>query len=202
MNYEELVHRILHRVEEQAYHLEHQDLDEDQVAAINIALRALQDPTQGPEIARAMALAFSEQGQIDKVNTLSLLHVIAASPQVADYAEASRLVAEQELAVLARGGPRLQQNLASVERHRGVLAFKLGRYDVALDYFSRAFERQHIPGNLANVLSALLRLGDVHEARDLHNQVLSAFPDAFTKELQRMIQSDPDLALLRMENLG
>ena len=55
----------------------------------------------------------------------------------------------------------------------------------ALDYFSRAFERQHIPGNLANVLSALLRLGDVHEARDLHNQVLSAFPDAFTKELQR-----------------
>lgn len=200
MNYEELVHRILHRVDEQAYHAEHGDLDDGQLAPINTALRALQDPTQGPDVARQLAQRFSAEGRIDPVNTWSLLHVIAASPQVADFAEASRLVAEQEVAALEQGGPRLQKNLASVERHRGVLAFKLGRFDVALDYFSRAFERQHIPGNLANVLCTLLRLGDVAEARDLRDQVFGAFPAPFTAELKRLIQLDPDLALLRQED--
>ncbi len=200
MNYEELVHRILHRVDEQAYHAEHEDLDDEQLGPINQALRALRDPSQGPDVARALTQRFSSTGQIDAVNALSLLHVIAASPQVANYEEASRLVAQQEHAALAQGGPRLSKNLASVERHRGVLAFKLGRFDVALDYFSRAFERQHIPGNLANVLCTLIRLGDVDDARDLRDQVLGAFPPDFTRELVRMIQRDPDLALLRKED--
>ncbi len=200
MNYEELVQRILNRVDEQAYHAEHDDLDGDQLGPINEALRALGDPSQGPDVARALTHRYAETGRIDPVNALSLLHVIAASPQVADYAEASRLVAEQEQAALAMGGPRLQKNLASVERHRGVLAFKMGRFDVALDYFSRAFERQHIPGNLANVLCTLLRLGDVADARDLRDQVFNAFPTAFTRELRRLIRLDPDLALLRQED--
>ena len=63
-----------------------------------------------------------------------------------------------------------------------------------------AFERQHIPGNLANVLCTLLRLGDVIDARDLRDQVMAAFPPEFTRELARMIQLDPDLALLRTED--
>jgi tetratricopeptide (TPR) repeat protein len=200
VNYEELVQRILHRVDEQAYHAEHVDLDEDQLAPINEALRALRDPSQGPNVARAMAHRFLELGVVDPVNALSLLHVIAASPQVADYSAAARLVAEQETAALTQGGPRLQKNLASVERHRGVLAFKMGRYEIALDYFSRAFERQHIAGNLANVLCTLIRLGEVSDARDLRDQVFGAFPAPFIRELRRLIQLDPDLALLRKED--
>ena len=95
------------------------------------------------------------------------------------------------------GGPNLADNLASVDRHRGVLAFLLGQYEVAIDHFTRAFERQRSPGNLANVLATLLRLGDEDEARELLDQVQRAFEDDFVDALSDMIERDPDLALLR-----
>ena len=92
-----------------------------------------------------------------------------------------------------------QANLASGERHRGVLAFVQERYEVALDYFSRAFERQRSAGNLSNVLATLIRLGDISEARDLLSQVRGALPQPLVRDLERIIAADPDLALLRTE---
>ncbi|MFT4979794.1 MAG: tetratricopeptide (TPR) repeat protein, partial [Myxococcota bacterium] len=132
----------------------------------------------------------------------SALHVLAASPKVGDYDEAARLAAAQEMASLQLGGSRQQANLASVERHRGVLAFLQCHYDVALDYFSRAFEREHNAMNLSNVLATLLRLGDEDEAVALLRQVRAALPAALVGELGRLIELDPDLALLRSEVLS
>jgi tetratricopeptide (TPR) repeat protein len=103
------------------------------------------------------------------------------------------------MAAMALGGPRLQANLASVDRHRGVLAYLQGHYGVALDYFSRAFERQHTAGNLSNVLATLIRLGDVDEARALAKQVRSALAGDLISDLNQIIEQDPDLVLLRME---
>ena len=80
-----------------------------------------------------------------------------------------------------------------------MLAFVQERYEVALDYFSRAFERQRSAGNLSNVLATLLRLGDITEARDLLTQVRSALPQPLVRDLERIIAAAPDLALLRME---
>ena len=102
---------------------------------------------------------------------------------------------------MALGGPRLPDNLASVDRHRGVLAFLQGHFGIALDYFSRAFERQHTAGNLANVLAALLRLGDTDEARELLDQVRSALNPLLISGLNELIDQDPDLALLRTTEL-
>jgi tetratricopeptide (TPR) repeat protein len=109
-------------------------------------------------------------------------------------------VGEQEFAALELGGPRLQDNLASVDRHRGVLAFLRGHYEVALDYFARALERQRSSENLQNILCTLIRLGDEGDARDLLNRIRGAFPVDLVLALEHAIQHDPDLALLREED--
>jgi tetratricopeptide (TPR) repeat protein len=75
----------------------------------------------------------------------------------------------------------------------------MGDHAVALEYFSRAFERQRSAGNLANVLNALIRLGDRDEAVDLLRQVRATLPERLNADLTEMISVDPDLALLRRE---
>ena len=159
----------------------------------------IRDPDIPAQKTERLISQLHEDGRIDRVNMLSALHVLAASPKVGDFDLAARHVAEQEMAALALGGPRLESNLASVDRHRGVLAFLQGRFSVALDYFSRAFERQHTAGNLSNVLATLIRLGDVGESRALLAQVRIAFTEDFTRDLDSMIAQDPDLAMLREE---
>jgi hypothetical protein len=72
-----------------------------------------------------------------------------------------------------------------------------GHYGIALDYFSRAFERQHTSGNLANVLAALIRVGDLDEAKELLIQVRGALNPHLISSLNEMIEQDPDLSLLQ-----
>ena len=199
MDYEALYERILRKVDEQAYLPWFDSVDPETREATSTLAQLLGQPDFDPAVARQMAQRLHREGRIDRVVLLSTLHAIAASPQVADYDEAARLVAEQEQAAMELGGPRLQVNLASVERHRGVLAFLQGHYDVALDYFSRAFERQRSAGNLSNVLATLLRLGDTAEAVDLYRQVAAGLPEALVDQLDHIIRVDPDLARLRPE---
>ena len=97
------------------------------------------------------------------------------------------------------GGPRLQDNLASVDRHRGVLAFLRGHYEVALDYFSRTLERQRSAENLQNILCTLLKLDEEDEAAALLAQIRRSFPSELVDAIDRSIETDPDLALLRSE---
>ncbi|MCB9674063.1 MAG: hypothetical protein H6737_03045 [Alphaproteobacteria bacterium] len=157
--------------------------------------RTLSD--EGPAAARAKVQELHDAGAIDDVTRLSALQVIAASPQVRDLAEASRLASLQEYVALEAGGPDLQDRLASADRHRGVVAFLMGRYEVALDWFTHAFERQRTPENVGNVLATLLALGDRGEAADLLSTVRTRFPDSFARELDHRIQSDTDLRELR-----
>lgn len=199
MDYEALYERILRKVDEKAYLPWFDSVDPETREATATLAQLLGQPDFDPGVARKMAQRLHREGRIDRVVLLSTLHAIAASPQVADYDEAARLVAEQEQAAMELGGPRLQANLASVERHRGVLAFLQGHYDVALDYFSRAFERQRSAGNLANVLATLLRLGDIAEAVDLYRQVAAGLPEPLVDQLDHIIRVDPDLARLRPE---
>jgi tetratricopeptide (TPR) repeat protein len=161
--------------------------------------RLIQSQDFDADRARAQVQAFFQGGRIDRVLMLSALHVIACHPRVADWNEAARLVGEQEFAALEMGGPNLQSNLASVDRHRGVLAFLRGHYEVALDYFSRTLERQRSAENLQNILCTLLKLGEESEAAALLAQIRRSFPSELVEEIDRSIQRDPDLALLRME---
>ena len=199
MDYNALFERILGQVDQAAYMPLADAVDTPQRAAMMEVERQIRDPAVTAQTTESLIQQLHDDGQIDRVNMLSALHVLAASPKVGDFDLAARHVAEQEMAALALGGPRLESNLASVDRHRGVLAFLQGRFTVALDYFSRAFERQHTAGNLSNVLAALIRLGDVGEARALLAQVRAAFADDFVYDLNSMIAQDPDLAMLREE---
>ncbi len=199
MDYAALIDRIMCEVDADAYLPYADAVDPAQQQAMSEIEHVLSQPDFDPDRARSLVHGLHAGGRIDRVHKLSALHVIAASPKIADYDEAARLVAAQEQAAIELGGPRLQANLASVERHRGVLAFVQERYDVALDYFSRAFERQHSAGNLSNVLATLIRLGDIAEARDLLSQVRSSLPQPLVYDLERIIAADPDLALLQAE---
>ena len=199
MDYAALIDRILCEVDADAYLAYADAVDPAQQQAMSEIEQALSQSSFDPSQVRSLVHSLHASGRIDKVHKLSALHVIAASPGVADYDEAASLAAAQEQAAIELGGPRLQANLASAERHRGVLAFVQERYEIALDYFSRAFERQHTAGNLSNVLATLLRLGDITEARDLLSQVRTNLPQPLVTDLERIIAADPDLALLRTE---
>lgn len=199
MNHQALYDRILQKVDGQAYLAYADAVDPAQREAMAALGAQIQDPAVGADQVRASARAAYHDGRIDQFNLLSVLHVIASSPKVRDYAEAARLIAEKELLAIREGGPAQQSRLASVERHRGAVAYLMGDHGVALEYFSRAFERQRSAGNLANVLNALIRLGDRDEAVDLLRQVRATLPERLNADLAEMISVDPDLALLRRE---
>jgi len=199
MDYQALFQRILKTVDSSAYFTPSEHIDPQHRAGVATVQAALSQPGFDADEVRLLIERLHAQGNLDRVLRLSSLHIVAAHPQVAEWEEAARLVGEQEYAALEKGGPNLQQNLASVERHRGVLAFLRGHYDVALDYFARALERERSSENLTNILCTLLRLGEEGEARDLLESIRSAFPEAIASDVERSVQSDPDLALLRTE---
>jgi tetratricopeptide (TPR) repeat protein len=201
MDLEALFDRILHAVDEQAYLTPAAQVDPAQQQAMAEIGGAIQADDFELEHVRALIRRYHREGRIDRVMMLSALHVVAAHPSVADWAEAGRLAAEQEQAAMELGGPRLQANLASVERHRGVSAFLQGHHEIALDYFSRAFERQHSAENLGNVMCCLIALGELDDALDLLARVRRSFPAPLVAELDDRIVKDPDLALLRNQEL-
>jgi tetratricopeptide (TPR) repeat protein len=199
MDYQALFQRILKTVDTTAYFTPSEHVDPKHREGVAAVQRALSQPGFDADEVRLLVERLHQQGKLDRVLRASSLHIIAAHPQVAEWEEAARLVGEQEFAALELGGPHLQRNLASVERHRGVLAFLRGHYDVALDYFARALERERSSENLTNILCTLLRLGEEGEARELLESIRTAFPEAIASDVERSIQSDPDLALLRTE---
>ena len=201
MDLEALFDRILHAVDEQAYLTPSSHVEPDQQQALANIAAAIQGDDFDEQHARELIRAYHRGGRIDRVMMISALHVVAAHPSVADWAEAARLAGEQEQAAMELGGPRLQANLASVDRHRGVVAFLQGHFEIALDYFSRAFERQHSAENLGNVMCCLLALGELDDARDLLGRVRRSFPATLVSEIEDRILRDPDLALLRDKEL-
>lgn len=197
MDYQALLARVLQQVDEQAYLTPASHLPEEQQAAMAEVERMLRDKRVEPAEVRAVVRRMYKDERIDRVLMLSAMHVIAASPKVQDWAEAARLVGEQEFAALEQGGDHLEANLASVDRHRGVLAYLRGHYETALDYFTRALERQRTAENFGNVLCALCRLGEVDHATALLAQIRDTLPPEIVADLDAMIAQDPDLAVLR-----
>ncbi len=195
-----LFERILKAVDDKAYLTPVTSVEPGQRGAIGRIRDAMQDESLPIGELRKRILAEHEAGHIDRVHMLSALHVVAASPRVRDFDEAARLCGEQEQAALDLGGPHLDANLASVSRHRGVLAFLAGQPMVALDHFTAALERQRTPENVGNVLATLLKLGELEEAEALLAQVARAADPAFHEELIARIDDDPDLASLRDAN--
>jgi tetratricopeptide (TPR) repeat protein len=197
LNYTAIFSRILQAVDHEAYLTPHDTVDVAQRDALAEVAAFLRADDFDVAIARERVRAMHAAGRLDEVHMLSALHVISASPRVKDYREAARLAGEQEHAALALGGPHLERHLASVDRHRGVLAFLQGHYAVALDHFTRSLERQRTAENLGNVLSALLRLGELEEAESLVRQATRALGPEVASQLQQRIHADPDLAVLR-----
>jgi len=197
LNHQTLLDRILKAVDAQAYLPLADAVEGPAKEAMRLVEAELKRDDFDVTRVRGLVRELHDRGRIDAVMLHSALHVIAASPKVQDWPEAARQIGEQEVAALRQGGAQLDSHLASVDRHRGVLAFLMGQFEVALDYFSRAFERQRSAGNLANVLATLLRLGEEEEALELLAQIRSSFPAQLVKQVDDMIALDPDLALLR-----
>jgi tetratricopeptide (TPR) repeat protein len=187
-------------VDRLAYFTPSDHLEREQRGVLAAVERQLARPGFDPDEVREFIRDEESAGTLDRIHALSALHVVACHPAVAEWEEAARLAGEQELAALEVGGPRLEVNLASVDRHRGVLAFLRGHHDMALEHFARALERHRSPENFTNVLATLLRLGDEREALSLLHQARRSFPPDFVAAVDRSVEIDPDLALIRMEN--
>lgn len=199
MDHQALISRVLDAVDASAYFAPVAQLDTSQQAFCASVQRSLSSPGFSADGIRASIHTAHRDGTIDRIRFFSCLQVVACHPSVADWAEAAQLAAQQELAAMEHGGPHLQTNLASVDRHRGVLAFLTGHPEIALDYFTRALERERSAENVTNVLCTLLRLGDETDARELYDQVCGVFPPALVAEIRFNVNNDPDLALLREE---
>ena len=199
MDYQAILARVLATVDDKAYLTPAAHIDDHNRDALVVVQKKLQEKETSAAEIRLLIESLFREGQLDEVHYLSALHVVAASPKVADYREAARLVAEQEVVALELGGPNLNENLASVDRHRGVLSFLQGHYEIALDYFTRSLERQRSPENIGNILCALIRLGEEDEARALLNQLSTGLSAPFLHALYQRIQQDPDLVNLRHE---
>lgn len=199
MAYRSILDRIFEVVDQQAYLTPVHRIQGPEAQALAVFKAALAEPDFDAEGVRRLVDRLHEEGRLRATTRFSALHIIAAHPRVGNLSEAARLVGEQELAALDESGPSLNADLASVDRHRGVLAFMKGHYDVALDYFSRALDRERSAENLCNILCCLLRLKELKEASSLWTQIQSSYPEDLVDELGRIIEQDPDLALLRSE---
>jgi len=197
-----LLERILDAVDQRAYFVSSECAGGDDERALPELSTMLAQSGFDADGVRAYVRGEHEAGRIDNVVMLSALHVVACHPAVGAWEEAARLAGAQELAALQLGGPHMDDNLASVDRHRGVLAYLLGHVGIALDYFARAFERQRSAENLTNILAAMLRLGEESEARDLLVEVRSSFPPTAVSRIDAIIDMDPDLALLRTGDIA
>jgi len=197
MNYRALLARIYESVDTQAYFAPVASAPPEQVAVLEPFRRLMAAPDFDADMARAEIRRLHAEGLIDRVRLLSGLHMVEAHPRVANWDEAARLVGEQEMAALERGGPHLPQTLAAVDRHRGVLAYLRGHYEIALDYFSRALERERSAENLQNVLCTMLRVGEEDDARSLLGLIRRSYPSSVVAALDSVVRRDPDLALLR-----
>lgn len=160
---------------------------------IGVAIEAGGDP----ELLRRKIHQLHAAGRIDRVMLLSALGVLAASPSVRDWEEAARLASQQEFAALEVEGPNRERYLASAYRHRGVITFLRGYYSAALDWFTRAFEREQTAENLGNILATLIRLGEVDEALTVRQAAVARLGVAGAAELEALIAADEDLARLR-----
>lgn len=145
----------------------------------------------------AAARALLDARQLDPVHRLSALHLLALQRARPDLPEAARLADQQEYVALQRGGPDLAGWLASADRNRGVVALRMRQPEVALDWFTRAFERERAPEHLANVLVALIACGDIARGRELVVAGRARWPASFAAELDGAIARDADLAALR-----
>ncbi len=199
MDYRALVTRIRGAVDVDAYIIPSVHLDPRYRAAMDQITASMSELPFDAARVRSRIEDALKAGRIDAVLYWSAKHVLACHPRVRDWSEAARCVAMQEVAALEAGGARLASSLAAVERHRGVLAFLQGHSEVALDYFTRALERERSAENLANILCALLRLGDEDEARGVLDRVRAGLPPELVRDLNQHIATDPDLQLLRDE---
>lgn len=160
-------------------------------------VRAIADPDADPDEVRQRIHQLHAAGRIDRVMMLSALGVLAASPLVRDYAEAARLAGQQELVALDAEAELRARYLASADRHRGVLAYLLGCYEVALEWFAQALARESSAENLGNVMAAMIRLGRIDEALELQQRVEHTFPREVVAGLRKRVEHDDDLVRLR-----
>jgi Flp pilus assembly protein TadD len=201
MDYNAILERILNTVDREAYRFSGGHLPQPDAAAQKKVHDALGNPSVDLDVIQRMVDQLHAEGQIDEIVRLSLLFVVAAHPRAKDYARAGQLLGERETAIWAMADRTndadLERLLAAVDRHRGALAFLMGRYSHALDHFARALERERAANNLQNVLATLLRLGEEEDARSLLGQIRQSYPAPVVELLERVIAQDPDLALLR-----
>lgn len=158
--------------------------------------RAAFDGVTSPDEVRALVEAHHAQGRIGLLARLEWLTLLASRPDVQDWPGAMRLLGEMERLTWTMDDERRNQNLASIARHRGVVAYLEGHYSVALEYFLDAVNRVLTLPNIHNLLCVTLRLSGRDAAQGLYAYIQSLIPEDAARDLAERIHQDPDLILL------
>jgi tetratricopeptide (TPR) repeat protein len=197
MDYDHILARIRATLDDGSYLTPIARVLEDDRAALEEVGRLLHDEDVEAHVVRCRIQQLHGAGRLTRTTKLSALGVLAASPKVRDFAEAARLAGQQEFVALEEGGDLRDARLASADRHRGVLAFLMGRPEVALDWFSHAFHREATAENLGNILAAMLRLQEADAAIELVRKAACQLSPEQFEALGQRIETDDDLAALR-----
>ncbi len=198
MDFDQILGRVLKGVQSKAFVTPSEGIrDAREREIVGSVLARMEAPGFDVEGVRAEIEALGERALITPRRRAILLQTVAAHPAVGELEECARLIGEEEYLVLQEGGPELPRRLAVVHHHRAVLAYLLGRYEVALDLETRSVEVAPWSDSLANILAILLRLGEEPRARDLLAQMRASFPAAMVARVIDYIRQDPDLELLR-----
>lgn len=198
MDFDQILGRVLRGVQSKAFVTPSEGIrDPREREIVGSVLERMAAPGFDADAVRAEIAALAERSLIDERRCAILLQTVAAHPSVGDLEECARLVGQEEYLVLKAGGPEMARRMAVVHHHRAVVAYLLGRYEVALDLETRSVEVAPWSDSLANILAILLRLGEEPRARALLEQMRTSFPAAMVAKVIDYIRQDPDLELLR-----
>jgi hypothetical protein len=198
MDFDEILGRVLRTVEGDAFMTPASGIEDPRERELVSRILEQLDPDGfDVEGVRAQVRRLQQSDQITLRRQAILLQTVAAHPAVRDLREVARQIGVEEYETLAEGGPLLARRLAVLDHHRAVLAWLMGRLEVALDLETRSVEATPGSDSLANILAILLRLGEEDRARELLARLRASFPTALVDDVERYIQQDPDLTLLR-----
>lgn len=198
MDFDALLDRVLLAVDRKAFVTPTDGIDDpDEIRVLEPIFEALGEGGFDVDVLRAEVEVLRARNLISERRAVILLQTIAAHPEVEDLDELSRLIAREERIVLTDGGPRLQARMAVVDHHRAVHAFLMGHLEVALDLETRSAAARPWGDSLANILIILLRLDQEDRARSMLRHLRARFPRPLVAQVERYINQDPDLALLR-----
>lgn len=150
--------------------------------AYDVLTRVLKDAPENRDVLYARALIAEKLGKLDVVES-DLRRILEKNPDdvgalnALGYTLADRTNRYDEAEQYLAQAIRLQPDEAVIIDSYGWLQFKRGKYQLALEYLRKAYDKQAENEIAAHIAEVLWVMGHEKEAREFIEPVLKKFPD-------------------------